>query len=73
MDGRFPFSFFFFDDTLAGPILDQAGPSGILLNRSDSPVSEVRESDSPTSSLAQKEKKLRQMAVRRANGSSNEY
>ena len=56
-------------------------PSGILLNRSDSPASVVRESDSPTSSrsaegLAQKDKKtkkIRQMAARIAKGSSNDY
>ena len=60
MDGRFPFyhapgsfpsqNFRHFDHTLAGPIIDHAGPSGILLNRSDSPASMVGESDSPTSS-----------------------
>ena len=56
-------------------------PSGILLNRSDSPASVVRESDSPTSSrsaegLAQKEKKTKtmgKMAARIAKGSSNDY
>ena len=72
MDGRFPFyhapgtfpsqNFRHFDHTLAGPIIDRAGPSGILLNRSDSPASMVGESDSPTSSrlaegLALKRKK----------------
>ena len=72
MDGRFPFyyapgsfpspNFRHFDYILAGPILDQSGPSGILRNRSDSPASVVRESDSPTSSrsaegLAHREKK----------------
>ena len=72
MDGRFPFyhapgsfpsqNFRHFDHTLAGPIIDHAGPSGILLNRSDSPASVVGESDSPTSSrlaegLALKRKK----------------
>ena len=58
MDGRFPFhyapgsfpsqNFCHFHPTLAGPISDQAGPSGILLNRSDSLASVVSESDSPT-------------------------
>ena len=72
MDGRFPFyhapgsfssqNFRHFDHTLAEPIIDHAGPSGILLNRSDSPASVVGESDSPTSSrlaegLALKRKK----------------
>ena len=89
MDGRFTFyyapgsflsqNFRHFDPTLAGPILDQARPSGILLGRSDSPASVVSESDSPTSSrsaegLAEKEKQtIRQMTARRAKGSSNEY
>ena len=89
MDESFPFyyapgsfpsqNFRHFDHTLAGPILDKAGPSGILLNRSErSPESVVSESDSPTSSrsaegLARKEKKtILQMAARRAKGSSNE-
>ena len=70
-----------FDPTLAGPIFfhDQTGPSRILLNRSHSPATVVSESDSPTSSrsaegLAEKEKKaIRQMAARRAKGSSNKY
>ena len=49
-------------DRYTGPILDQAEPSGILLNRSDSPACVVSESDSPTSSrsaegLAEKENK----------------
>ena len=52
MDGRFPFYYApgfpsqnvrHFDHTLAGPSLDQAGLSGILLNQSDSPASVVRE------------------------------
>ena len=89
MDGRFTFyyapgsflsqNFRHFDPTLAGPILDQARPSGILLRRSDSPASMVSESESPTCSrsakgLAEKGKQtLRQMAARRAKGSSNEY
>ena len=89
MDGRFTFyyapgsflsqNFRHFDPTLAGPILDQARPSGIFLRRSDSSASVVSESESPTSSrsakgLAEKEKQtLRQMAARRAKGSSNEY
>ena len=62
--GSFPSqNFRHFDHTLAGPILDKAGPSGILLNRSErSPESVVSESDSPTSSrsaegLARKENK----------------
>ena len=56
MDGCFPFycapgslltqNFRHFDPTLAGPILDQAEPNGILLNRSDSPACVVSESDS---------------------------
>ena len=60
-------SFRHFDPTLAGPMLDQTGPSGILLNRSHSLATVVCESDSPTSSrsaedLAGKEKKaMRQM------------
>ena len=50
MDGRFPFYYApgfpsqnvrHFDHTLAGPSLDQAGLSGILLNQSDSPASVV--------------------------------
>ena len=58
MDGCFPFyyapgsflsqNFRHFDPTLAGPILDQAEPSGILLNPSDSPACVVSVSDSPT-------------------------
>ena len=53
MDGRFPFNygpgsfsmqhFLHFHLTLAGPILDQAGLSGILSNRSDSPATMVRD------------------------------
>ena len=72
-------SFRHFDPTLAGPMLDQTGPSGILLNRSHSLATVVCESDSPTSSrstedLAEKEKKaMRQMTARRAKGSSNEF
>ena len=58
MDGCFPFyyapgsflsqNFRHFDPTLAGPILDQVEPSGILLNPSDSPACVVSESDSLT-------------------------
>ena len=58
MDGRFPFhyapgsfpsqNFCHFHPTLARPISDPAGPSGILLNRSDSLASVVSENDSPT-------------------------
>ena len=58
MDGCFLFyyapgsflsqNFRHFDPTLAGPILDQAEPSGILLNPSDSPACVVSVSDSPT-------------------------
>ena len=72
-------SFRHFDPTLAGPMLDQTGPSGNLLNRSHSLATVVCESDSPTSSrsaedLAEKEKKaMRQMTARRAKGSSNEF
>ena len=72
-------SFRHFDPTLAGPMLDQTGPSGILLNRSHSLETVVCESDSPTSfrsaeDLAEKEKKaMRQMTARRAKGSSNEF
>ena len=62
MDGRFPFyyaqgsfpmqNFSHFHPTLAGPFSDQAGPSGILSNRPDSPASVVTDSDSPTSSIS---------------------
>ena len=38
-----------FNPTLAGPILDQAGPSRILLNWSDSPASVVRVMAQPAS------------------------
>ena len=58
MDGCFPFyyapgsflsqNFRHFDPTLAGPILDQVEPSGILLNPSDSPACVVSVSDSLT-------------------------
>lgn len=72
MNGRFPFyyapgsflsqNFSHFDPTLAGPIFDQASPSGIFLKRSDSSASVVSESDSSTSfrpaeGLVEKEKK----------------
>lgn len=59
MDGRFLFyyaqgsfpmqNFSHFHPTLAGPFSDQAGQSGILSNRPDSPESVVTDSDSPTS------------------------
>ena len=53
----------------------QALLSGILLNQSDSPASVVSESDSPTSprsaeGSAEKTKSIRQIAARRAKGSS---
>jgi len=60
MDGRFPFyyalgsflmqNFPHFQPTLAGPISDQAGPSGILSNWPNSPASVVSDSDSLNSS-----------------------
>ena len=60
MDGRFPFyyvqgsfpmqNFSHFHPTLAEPFSDQAGPSGILTYRPDSPASVVTDSDSPTRS-----------------------
>ena len=71
MTGRFPFyyapgsflsqTFRHFDPKLAGPIFDQARPSGIFLKRSDSSASVVSESDSSTSfrpaeGLVEKEK-----------------
>ena len=89
MDGFFPFycapgslltqNFRHVDPTLAGSILDQAEPNGILLNRFDSPACVVSESDSPTSSRSgwrsgrKRKKAIRQIAARRAKGSSNEY
>ena len=45
-------NFSHFHPTLAGPFSDQAGPSGILSNRPDSPASVVTDSDSPTSSIS---------------------
>ena len=40
-------NFHHFNPTLAGPILDQARPSRILLRQSNSPESVVSESDEP--------------------------
>ena len=65
-----------FNPTLAGPILDQAGPSRILLNWSDSPASVVRVMAQPAPGqlrVWQKKKTIQQMTARGAQGSSNEY